>query len=108
MATLEFACTYIDDLLCITKGSLEDHLAKLGLVLTRWLDVGLKVNAGKSFFCAIETEYLGYILTRDGIKPQPKKKKGTCYSCSNTADKCQTTLQVSRHGPILQRPMSET
>jgi hypothetical protein len=24
-------------------------------------------------FCAHEIEYLGYILTRDGIKPQPKK-----------------------------------
>ena len=47
MATLEFVRTYIDDLLCITKGSLEDHLAKLGLVLTRLQDAGLKVNAGK-------------------------------------------------------------
>jgi hypothetical protein len=27
----------------------------------------------KSFFCAQETEYLGYILTRGGIKPQPQK-----------------------------------
>jgi hypothetical protein len=34
---------------------------------------GLKVNAAKSSFCAHEIEYLGYILTRDGIKPQPKK-----------------------------------
>jgi hypothetical protein len=27
----------------------------------------------KSSFCAVETEYLGYVLSRDGIKPQPKK-----------------------------------
>ena len=33
----------------------------------------MKVNAPKSKFCAIEMEYLGYILTRTGIKPQPKK-----------------------------------
>jgi hypothetical protein len=33
----------------------------------------LKVDAAKSVFCAQETEYLGYILTRGGIKPQPKK-----------------------------------
>jgi hypothetical protein len=33
----------------------------------------LKVNAAKSFFCTHEIEYLGYILTRGGIKPQPKK-----------------------------------
>jgi hypothetical protein len=35
--------------------------------------MNLKINAPKSNFCAIETEYLGYILTQDGIKPQPKK-----------------------------------
>ena len=64
MATLEFVRTYLDDLLCITKDDLEDHLAKLKLVL-QWLqDANLKINACKSNFCAIETEYLGYILTR--------------------------------------------
>ncbi len=42
-------------------------------VLTRLHDTGVKVNAAKSLFCANEIEYLGYILTRDGIKPQPKK-----------------------------------
>ena len=33
----------------------------------------MKVNASKLKFCAVETEYLGYILTRTSIKPQPKK-----------------------------------
>jgi hypothetical protein len=33
MATLEFVQTYIDDLSCITKASLDDHLAKLRRVL---------------------------------------------------------------------------
>ena len=33
----------------------------------------MKVNAAKSFFCTHEIEYLGYILTRGGIKPQQKK-----------------------------------
>ena len=73
MVTLEFIQTYIDDLLCITKGSLDDHLAKLRRVLIRLRDTGLKVNARKSFFCVVETEYLGYVLSRDGIKPQQKK-----------------------------------
>ena len=33
-------------------------------------EAGLKTNAPKSKFCTDETEYLGYILTRTGIKPQ--------------------------------------
>ena len=59
MATLEFVRAYIDDLLCITKGTLEDHLAKLELVLSRLQDANLKVNARKSNFCTTVIEYLG-------------------------------------------------
>eukprot|EP00804_Cyclotella_cryptica_P013535 CCRYP_017229-RA/>CCRYP_017229-RA protein AED:0.35 eAED:0.35 QI:0/0/0/1/0/0/2/0/266 len=65
MATLEFFQTYLDDLLCISKGSLEDHLTKLRQVFIRLRDAGLTVNDRNSSFCAVETE--------DGIKPQPKK-----------------------------------
>jgi hypothetical protein len=53
--------------------SLEDHLEKLEVVLRQLRDAGLKVNAAKSTFCALEIEYLGYVLTRDGIKPQSNK-----------------------------------
>ncbi len=42
-------------------------------VLIRLHNATLKVNAPKSLFCAHEIEYLSYILTRDGIKTQPKK-----------------------------------
>jgi hypothetical protein len=73
MEDLMYVRMYLDDLLIITSGSLSDHLAKLAPVLSRLRDAGLKVNATKSFFCTEETEYLGYVLTRDGIKPQPKK-----------------------------------
>ncbi len=55
MVALEFVRTYPDDLLCITKASLDDHLDHLRLVLTRLREVGLKVNAPKSKFCAEET-----------------------------------------------------
>jgi hypothetical protein len=34
------------------------------------LRCGLKSQRRKLTFCALEIEYLGYILTRDGIKPQ--------------------------------------
>ena len=64
---LEFVQTYIDDLLCITRASLDDHPEKLKVVLTRLQDAGLKVNARQSKFCAKETKHLGYVLTTDGI-----------------------------------------
>ncbi len=73
MEALEYVRAFIDDLLVITRGTLEDHLDKLREVLRRLREAGLKVNATKSFFCTHEIEYLGYILTRGGIKPQPKE-----------------------------------
>jgi hypothetical protein len=57
MATLNFIQTYLDDLLIITKGSLDDHLEKLSMVLTRLQDAGLKINANKLNFCTPEMEY---------------------------------------------------
>ncbi len=73
LASLEFVRAYMDDLLFITRRTLDEYLQKMGTMLTRLRDVGLKVNAAKSSFCAHKIEYLGYILTREGIKPQPKK-----------------------------------
>ncbi len=63
----------MDDLLIIMRLTLDKHLQKMETLLTRLRDAGLKVNAAKSLFCAHEIEYLGYILTREGIKPQSKK-----------------------------------
>ncbi len=57
----------------ITRGTIEDQISKIETVLIRLRNAGLKVNAAKSFFCTREIEYLGYILTRGGIKPQQKK-----------------------------------
>jgi hypothetical protein len=73
MEALDYVKAYIDNLLVITTGTLEDHLDKLREVLRRLREAGLKVNTTKSFFCTHKIEYLGYILTREGIKPQLKK-----------------------------------
>jgi RNase H-like domain found in reverse transcriptase/Integrase zinc binding domain len=61
-------CTNVHrDLLVITNGTFEDHLEKLDKVLQRLGDVGLQVNARKSFFARYELEYLGFWITREGI-----------------------------------------
>ena len=73
MVALEFVWAYLDDLLPITMADLEDHLDKLKMVPTRLRKTGLRIHTRKSFFCAFEMEYLGYVLTYTGIKPQPKK-----------------------------------
>jgi hypothetical protein len=42
---LRSAQAYTDDLLCISRKSLDDHLDKLEEVLKRYRDAGLHVNA---------------------------------------------------------------
>jgi hypothetical protein len=69
MAALEFIRAYINNLLCITKGGLDYQLRKF----IRLRCTELKVYAKKCSFCFTETGYLGYVLTREGIKPQSKK-----------------------------------
>jgi hypothetical protein len=54
MASLEFVQAYMDDLLIITRGTLDKHLQKMETVLTRLCDAGHKVNAATSLFCAHE------------------------------------------------------
>ena len=49
MEALEYVRAYIDDLLVITKGTLEDHLRKLREVLRRLRGAGLTINTVKSF-----------------------------------------------------------
>ena len=73
MRSLEYVRVYIDNLLTITKSTYDDHLKCLGQVLVRLRDAGLRVNADKSSFAQLEVEYLGYILTQNGIKPVPGK-----------------------------------
>ena len=74
MGGLEFARAYLDDLLIIsTEPGFDSHLEKLEQVLTRLQEAGLKINAVKSFFARTDLEYLGYNISRDGLRPSQKK-----------------------------------
>ena len=72
-AGLDYVRAYIDDILVLTSGDWADHLEKLDAVLEKFRTAGIKVNANKTFFGYPKIEYLGYQITRQGIKPIPKK-----------------------------------
>ena len=73
LGDLEYAWTYIDDILITSSGSYQDHMEKLNEVLSCLCKAGFCVNVTKCLFATGKPEYLGYWLTRDGIQPQPKK-----------------------------------
>ena len=69
---IDFVLVYIDDILIVTKSTFEDHILKLREVLIKLRTKGLQLNAKKTFMCAKEVEYLGYIIPGEGLNPQPK------------------------------------
>ena len=73
MIGLEFVRAYLDNWLIISKTDFNEHLELLEAVLNRLSEAGWKINASKCSFCKVELEYLGYWITRNGIKPVTKK-----------------------------------
>ena len=68
MEEIEGVLIYIDDFLVISKWSYEEHLEVVKRV--KWMkEINLQVNIDKSHFAVQEVEYLGYVLTWEGVKP---------------------------------------
>ena len=70
----DFVIVYIDDILVYSKTA-EEHARHLEAVLGRLRDNKLYANGEKSDFAHEEIEFLGHVVTRDGIKPDMKKVK---------------------------------
>ena len=69
----EFICAYIDDLLILTKGDWIGCVQKIELTINKLKGKELKCYIEKSFFRQTEMEYLGFCVTRNGLKPVNRK-----------------------------------
>ena len=63
---------YIDDLL-VCSHTFQEHLEHLRQVFTRLRKAGLRLKAKKCLFLREEVPYLGHVVTKGGIKPDPAK-----------------------------------
>ena len=70
----EFATAYLDDILIFSKNEVE-HLKHIQEVFDRLRQHGLKLKLKKCSFFKRETEYLGFIINQNGVKPNPEKVK---------------------------------
>ena len=70
---MTFVLVYIDDILIITKGTFEQHMEAVKEVLVKLLNVSIQLNVDKSHFETTKVDYLGYIINRRDITPQPSK-----------------------------------
>ena len=63
---------YIDDLIIFGRTE-QELLDRLDVVFSRLREVGLKLKANKSVLFRQEVEFLGHLVTAEGIQPLPQK-----------------------------------
>ena len=63
-----FVTAYIDDVLVYTNGTLEEHKQHVKKILHALQRAGMRLRLDKSVFHTKEVEYLGSILTTEGIR----------------------------------------
>ena len=72
LAPFDFAFGYLDDIL-IYSPDVEIHLQHLELIFQRLREVDLKLKMENCSFLKKHIQYLGHIISGDGIKPVPEK-----------------------------------
>ena len=67
-----FALIYIDDIIIFSR-SVEEHLVHLEEVFRRLRQANVKLNPKKCSFVKQKVEYLGHVVTPEGVSPNPDK-----------------------------------
>ena len=65
---------YLDDI-CVFNSSINEMLDRITLVFDCLKEFNLKIKLKKSFFFQSSILFLGHMLSKDGILPNPEKVK---------------------------------
>ena len=69
---LECAVAYMDDIIIFSR-TFEEHCEHLEAVLKKLELMNIKLSMDKSEFAKFEVSFLGRLVSRDGMRPDPKK-----------------------------------
>ena len=72
LADLPFVLVYLDDILVFSK-SVEEHAKHLKQVLARLRKRKLYAKLSNCFFFRDSVEFLGHVVSKDGVQVDPKK-----------------------------------
>ena len=67
---------YIDDII-IYANTLEEYIQRVSMVLQRLKEFGITINPKKCKFLMSEVEYVGYIISKEGLEFSKEKKEHT-------------------------------
>ncbi|GFU28420.1 retrovirus-related Pol polyprotein from transposon 297 [Trichonephila clavipes] len=68
----EACLIYLDDVI-IGGRTFEEHLQNIRKVLSKLSDANLKLNPSKCKFFQKEVNYLGHIISAEGVRTDPEK-----------------------------------
>ena len=60
---------WLDDIICVTNGSIEDHEKEVREVLTKLQNAGYRASKKKTELFKKELTCLGYHINQNGVKP---------------------------------------
>ena len=63
---------YMDDIIVATK-TIEEHILALRMLFKRMEETGWKIHPGKSSFLQESVKFLGFIVSEEGLKPDPER-----------------------------------
>ena len=73
IASIPNCVAYLDDILLTGANEEEEHLRTLEMVLLRLSEFGFRCNSEKCLFFQDEVSYLGFIIDKNGKRPDPRR-----------------------------------
>lgn len=70
---LDFIFIYLDDVIIATENNANIHKQQIRKVLQRLNEFGITINLAKCDFGKTELEYLGFHVSKDGLRPTDKQ-----------------------------------
>jgi Reverse transcriptase (RNA-dependent DNA polymerase) len=65
----KFTNVYLDDVVVFSK-DFKSHLEHLEIVFNKFREEGLKLKLSKCHFAKKEAEYLGHVVSAEGVRPK--------------------------------------
>jgi len=88
---------YLDDIIIFSK-SFDQHLKDIQIVFDTLQEAGLKLNLKKCSFFKETVSYLGHIISKDGILPDPQKQEAiNKYPVPTNADQIRSFLGLANY-----------
>ena len=72
----KYCAAFFDDCLVYTTGTLEEHIKHVKAVLATLAAAGLEVRVDKSKFAFTEVTYVGYVISKGKVHPEPSLIRG--------------------------------